>query len=191
MSLVIAAISKDNDIVVCGEGRTVDAITDEVYKEDTRKAFKFNDSLIVAYVGNDTKTIPLRAHMNIACLDYSKWNINNIYEDILKYENENYNKEKGNLQFLAAGYDENGNPHLYVIGASETAVGSYDYCKEKTVSIGNMEYVLDFDKKNDDANIIESKIINTIKEKAKIDPVINDNITCKLHISLTNSPHLD
>ena len=190
MSLVIAAISKDNDIVVCGEGRTVDTITYEVYKEDTKKAFKFNNSLIVSYVGHDTKTIPLRAHMNVACLDYSKWNVNSIYEDILKYEKENYNKEKGDLQFLAAGYDDDGNPHLYVIGVSETAVGSYDYCKERTVSIGDMECVLNFDKENDDVSTIKSKIIDTIKERAKIDPIINCNITCKLHIS-PNLQHSD
>lgn len=72
MSLVIAAISKDNDIIVCGEGRTVDAITDKVYKEDTRKVFKYNESLIVAYVGDDTKTIPLKVHLLKLCINYYK-----------------------------------------------------------------------------------------------------------------------
>lgn len=42
MSLVIAAISKDNDIVVCSEGRSVNPITDEILAEDTIKAFKLN-----------------------------------------------------------------------------------------------------------------------------------------------------
>ena len=191
MSLVIAAISKDNDIIVCGEGRSVNPITDEILAEDTIKAFKLNSSLIIAYVGNDTKTTPLKVHLLKLCINYYKtWDVENIYKEALKYEKENHKVENGELQFLAAGYDDNNNPHLYVIGANKTAVGSYDYCQEKTVSIGNMDYVLYFDKENDDANIIESKIISTIKEKAKIDPVINDNITCKLHISLS-SQHLD
>lgn len=38
MSLVIAAISKDNDIIVYGEGRSVNPITNEVLTEDTRKS---------------------------------------------------------------------------------------------------------------------------------------------------------
>lgn len=186
MSLVIAAISKDNDIVVCGEGRTVDAITDKVYKEDTVKAFEYNNSLIVSYVGNDTKTIPLKIHLMKLCLDYKKWKINDIYNAVFKYELENHKIENGSMQFLAAGYDDNNKPHLYVVGADESNVGKYDYCEEKTVSIGNMNYSLEFDKDNDDADIIESKIIDTIKRKAEIDPVINDNITCKLRLSFSS-----
>lgn len=190
MSLVIAAISKDNDIVVCGEGREVDAKTNEVYREDVLKAFKYNESLIVSYVGNDTKIIPLKIHLMKLCLDHRKWKIPDIYEAALKYELENYKTDKGNIQFLAAGYDDNNNPHLYVIGANETTIGKYDYCNERTVSIGNMDYVLEFDKENDSAKVIESKIIDTIKEKAKKDPIINDNITCKLYIS-PSLPHSD
>lgn len=183
MSLVIAAISKDNDIIVCGEGRTVDAITDEVYKENTRKAFKFNDSLIVAYVGNDTKTIPLRAHMNVVHVNYKEWNVNSIYEDILKYEKENYKKEKGELQFLAAGYDDNGTPHLYVISADETACADSDFAPKRTISIGDMDCKLNFDKENDNLETIKLKIIETIKERAKINPLINDVITANENIS--------
>ena len=191
MSLVIAAISKDNDIIVCGEGRSVNPITDEILSENTKKVFKYNDSLIVSYVGHDTKITPLKVHLLKLCVNYyKKWDIKSIYREALKYEKENYNKEKGDLQFLAAGYDDNGDPHLYVIGASEVTVGNYDYYRERNVSIGNMEYVLDFDKKNDDTNIIESKIINTIKEKSKVDLAINGNITCNLHIS-PNLQHSD
>lgn len=185
MSLVIAAISKDNDIIVCGEGRAVNPINDEVLAENTRKAFKFNDSLIVAFTGHDTKITPLRIHINLVHLDYDKWDVDSIYKEALKYELENYKNEKGNLHFLAAGYDENNNPHLYVIGASETAVGSYDYFKERTVSIGDLDCVLDFDKEKDSIEIIESKIAKTIEEIAKTDQSINDKITANPKLSLT------
>lgn len=183
MSLVIAAISKDNDIIVCGEGRTVDSTTDEVYRENTKKAFKFNDSLIVAYVGDDTKTIPLRAHMNVVHLDYREWNVESIYKDILKYEKENHKNENGELQFLAAGYDDNGTAHLYVIGANKTDVGSYDYFQERTVSIGDMDCILNFDKDNDDIKTIEFKIAKAIEERAKVNPLINGIITANENIS--------
>ena len=39
MSLVIAAISKDNDIIVCGEGRSINPITNNILAENTRKVF--------------------------------------------------------------------------------------------------------------------------------------------------------
>ena len=86
MSLVIAAISKDNDIIVCGEGRSVNPITDEILAEDTIKAFKLNSSLIIAYVGNDTKTTPLKVHLLKLCINYYKtWDVENIYKEALKY----------------------------------------------------------------------------------------------------------
>lgn len=40
-----------------------------------------------------------------------------------------------------------------------------------------MECKLNFDKNNDDIKVIELKIANTIKERAKINPLINDTIT--------------
>ena len=178
MSLVIAAISKDNDIIVCGEGRTVDAITDKVYKEDTRKVFKYNESLIVAYVGDDTKTIPLKIHLLKLCINYYKvWDVESIYKEALKYEKENHKVENGSIQFLATGYDDNNNPHLYVISADENTYIDSDFAPQKTVSIGDMECKLNFDKNNDDIKVIELKIANTIKERAKINPLINDTIT--------------
>ncbi len=189
MSLVIAAISKDNDIIVCGEGRTVDAITDEILAEDTIKAFKLNSSLIIAYVGNDTKTTPLKVHLLKLCINYYKtWDVESIYKEALKYEKENHKKEKGELQFLAAGYDENNVPHLYVISADENTYIDSDFAPKRTISIGDMECKLDFDKENDDNNIIETKIINTIKERAKTNSLINGDVNCKLHIfNLHNS----
>ena len=185
MSLVIAAISKDNDIIVCGEGRSINTITNNILAENTRKVFKFNDSLIVAFAGHDTKITPLRVHMNLIHIDYSKWDVESLYEEALKYEKENYKNEKGDLHFLAAGYDNNNNSHLYVIGASETAIGSYDYSKERTVSIGDLDCILNFDKDNDNIETIELKIAKTIKEMAKTDPTINSIITANENISPT------
>lgn len=185
MSLVIAAISKDNDIIVCGEGRSVNPITNEVLTEDTRKVFKFNNSLIVAFAGHDTKITPLRIHINLVHLDYSKWDVDSIYKEALKYEKENYKNEKGDLHFLAAGYDSNNNPHLYVIGASETAIGSYDYFKERTVSIGDLDCVLNFDKENDDIKAIKFKIAKMIEERARTDSSINGTVTANENISPT------
>lgn len=185
MSLVIAAISKDNDIVVYGEGRSINPITNEILSENTRKVFKFNNSLIVAFAGHDTKITPLRVHINLIHLDYNEWDVDSIYKEALKYEKENYKIDKGDLHFLAAGYDDNNIPHLYVIGASETAVDTYDYFKERTVSIGDLDCVLDFDKEKDNIEIIESKIVKTIKERAKTDQSINDKITANPKLSLT------
>ena len=186
MSLVIAAISKDNDIIVCGEGRSINPITDEILAENTRKVFKFNDSLIVAFAGHDTKITPLRVHLLKLCINYYKtWDVENIYKEALKYEKENYKNEKGDLPFLAAGYDYNNTPHLYVIGASETVVGSYDYFKERTVSIGDLSCVLKFDKKNDNIKAIELKIAKTIEERARTDSSINGTVTANENISPT------
>ena len=170
---------------MCGEGRSVNPITNEVLTENTRKVFKFNNSLIVAFAGHDTKITPLRIHMNLVHLDYSKWDVESLYEEALKYEKENYKNEKGDLHFLIAGYDTNNNPHLYVIGASETAIGSYDYFKERTVSIGDLDYVLNFDKENDDIKAIEFKIAKTIEDRAKTDLSINSIITANENISPT------
>ena len=51
-----------------------------------------------------------------------------------------------------------------------------------------MDCKLDFDKENDDDNVIEAKIVNTIKERAKTNHLINGNVNCKLHIfNLHNS----
>ena len=55
MSLVIAAISKDNDIVVCGDGRALDVKTDEIVSENTRKVIKINSLLIIGYAGYTDK----------------------------------------------------------------------------------------------------------------------------------------
>lgn len=140
MSLVIAAISKDNDIIVYGEGRSVNPITNEVLTEDTRKVFKFNNSLIVAFAGHDTKITPLRIHINLVHLDYSKWDVDSIYKEALKYEKENYKNEKGDLHFLAAGYDSNNNPHLYVmshicvLGSATSSCSLYIVKMEKVVA---------------------------------------------------------
>ena len=92
---------------------------------------------------------------------------------------QNYKNEKGDLHFLAAGYDSNNNPHLYVIGASETAIGNYDYFKERTVSIG------DFDKENDDIKAIKFKIAKMIEERARTDSSINGTVTANENISPT------
>lgn len=181
MSLVIATISKDNDIVVCSEGRTVNAKTDEVLEENTIKSYLINKLLIIGFVGHQIRITNLKFYFQMLYSNFSKWKINNVYNEAIKYENEHMD-EDGEIQFLAAGYDDNDNPHLYVVSADQTRVVNSDFISNKTVSIGDMDCVLDFDKENDNEKIIESKMVEIIKERSKINPLINDNVNRKLHI---------
>ena len=181
MSLVIAAISKDNDIVVCSEGRTVDTITDKALEENTIKSYLINESLIVGFVGHQIRITNLKLYLQMLYSNFAKWKIDDVYNEVIKYENENINEE-GEIQFLAAGYDDNNNPHLYVVSADQTIVVSSDFISNKTVSIGDMDCVLNFDKENNDNKTIEIKIVETIKERSKVNHLINNNVNRRLHL---------
>lgn len=178
MSLVIAAISKDNDIVVCGEGRSLDVETNEIVSENTRKVIKINSLLIVGHAGYSDKYISLMRHLIEIFPEENKWNVNNISEEALKYEQEHL-KEEGNLQFLVTGYEYNATPHLYIINVGPYGAHKFDFRKQRTVTLGDELCKLKFDKENDHIFDIETKIENLIEERAKVNPAINNKIICE------------
>ena len=175
MSLVIAAISKDNDIVVCGDGRALDVKTDEIVSENTRKVIKINSLLIIGYAGYMDKYKSLAKHLIEVFPERNKWNVTDISKEALKYEQEHFNEE-GDLQFLVAGYEYNATPHLYVINVGAYGPHRFDFVKQRTVSLGDELCKLRFDKENDQLFDIENKIENLIKDRAKINPAINDKV---------------
>ena len=93
----------------------------------------------------------------------------------MKYEQEHFNEE-GDLQFLVAGYEYNATPHLYVINVGAYGPHRFDFVKQRTVSLGDELCKLRFDKENDQLFDIENKIENLIKDRAKINPAINDKV---------------
>lgn len=175
MSLVIAAISKDNDIIVCGEGRSVNTKTKEIVSEDTKKVFKINSLVIIAHTGFQRVSENLVNHLKEVFPELIKWNVKDIYEESLKYQQEHYNKDE-DLQFLIAGYECNGTPHLYVINNGPYCAVGLDFKSGKTISLGDDLCKLKFDKENDNIFDIEEKIRILIEERTKINPFINNNI---------------
>ena len=175
MSLVIAAISKDNDIVVCGEGRSLDVETDKIVSENMVKVHKINDSLIIGHAGYYNKFKLLIDYLITMYPKRDMWNVNNISSAALYYEQENTDIE-GNLQFLVTGYENNGTPRLYVINVGQYKPFKFEFSKQKTVSIGDELCKLKFDKENDQILEIENKIKTLIKERTKTNPAINDRI---------------
>ena len=175
MSLVIAAISNDNDIIVCGEGRSLDIKTNEIVSENTRKVIKINSLLIIGHAGYSDKYKSLVKHLIEIFPEKNKWNVNNISDEALKYEQEHLDEE-GNLQFLVAGYEYNATPHLYVVNVGPYGVHKFDFEKQRTVSLGDELCKLKLDKENDHIFDIENKIENLIKERAKTNSAINGKV---------------
>lgn len=51
MSLVIAAISKDNDIIVCADSRIVDK-NGNIVTENENKIYQISDRVVIGYAGS-------------------------------------------------------------------------------------------------------------------------------------------
>ena len=92
MSLVIAAISKDNDIIVCGDSRIVDK-NGNIVTENENKIYQISDRVVIAYAGSKGNFENLKLYLEIKSLILDINDVESVYEDILEHENNQKHQE--------------------------------------------------------------------------------------------------
>ena len=143
MSLVIAAISKDNDIVMCADSRIVDK-DDKIVTENENKIYQISDRVVIGYAGSKGNFENLKLYLGIKSLILDTNDVESIYKDILEHENNQQHQE--GMELLICGFDKNNNPRLFYIYSQKDK-----YSKELTnigyFYIGNTNRLIDINTK--------------------------------------------
>ena len=85
MSLVIAAISKDNDIVVCADSRIVDK-NGNIVTENENKIYQISDRVVIGYAGSKNDFDCLKVYLEIKSILLDINDVECIYEEVKSYE---------------------------------------------------------------------------------------------------------
>lgn len=112
MSLVIAAISNDNDIVVCADSRIVDK-NGNIVTENENKIYQISDRVVIAFAGSKGNFENLKLYLEIKSLILDINDVESVYEDILEHENNQKHQEA--IELLICGFDKDNNPRLFLI----------------------------------------------------------------------------
>ena len=177
MSIILAAISKNNDIAVCSDGRATDS-NGKVVGEYEQKIYKINKKCIIGWTGTAAKYLKLKDYVKDN-FSSDQYNVNQIHNSCIKYLEKNKSDES-DVHILITGYDEECNPHLYVISASSTIL-SRDYNDIKRTILGDVfcNYILN--ETEDDINKILDSMEECIINRAMFHFLINKNVS-KLHL---------
>lgn len=170
MSLVIAAISKDNDIIVCADSRIVDN-NDVVVTENENKIYQVNNKCAIGYAGNKNAFDCLKIYLEIKLTFLDDKNIDAIYNEILIYMDRN----KSDLHLIITGFDKENNPKLYVVVSNYSTIRKYDLSNLKYMGIGDYDFDLEINIYND-INTITHDIQQIIHNRAKVNNTINNII---------------
>lgn len=177
MSIILAAISKNNDIAVCADGRATDS-NGKVVGEYEQKICKINKKCIIGGTGTAAKYLKLKDYVKNN-FSSDQCDVNQIHDSCIKHLEKNKSDET-DVHILIAGYDEECNPHLYVISASSTIL-SRDYNDIKRTILGDIfcNYILD--ENEDDINKILDSMRECIIDRSMFHFLINKNIN-KLYL---------
>lgn len=171
MSLVIAAISKDDDIVVCADSRIVDK-DGNIVTENENKIYQFSDKVVIGYAGSKGNFENLKLYLEIKSLTLDINDIESVYEDILEYENNQKHKEA--IELLICGFDKNNNPRLFFIYSQ---IQKYDreLTRVRYFYIGNTNRTIDINIELNTSDIIKC-MKNEISKESKENITVNDVI---------------
>lgn len=83
MSIILAAISKNNDIAVCSDGRATDS-NGKVVGEYEQKIYKINKKCIIGGTGTAAKYLKLKDYVKDN-FSSDQYNVNQIHDSCIKY----------------------------------------------------------------------------------------------------------
>ena len=175
MSLVIAAISKDNDIIVCGDSRIVDK-NGNIVTENENKIYQISDRVVIAYAGSKGNFENLKLYLEIKSLILDINDEESVYEDILEHENNQKHQEA--IELLICGFDKDNIPRLFFIYSQ---IQKYDreLTRVRYFYIGNTNRTIDINielNTSDIINYMENEISKESKENITVNDVINSII---------------
>lgn len=171
MSLVIAAISKDNDIVVCADSRIVDK-NGNIVTENENKIYQISDRVVIAYAGSKGNFENLKLYLEIKSLILDINDVESVYEDILEHENNQKHQEA--IELLICGFDKDNNPRLFLIYSQ---IQKYDreLTRIRYFYIGNTNRTIDINIELNTSDIIkcmEKEISKESKENITVNDVV-------------------
>ena len=173
MSLVIAAISKDNDIIVCGDSRIVDK-NSNIVTENENKIYQISDKVVIAYAGSKNDFDCLKIYLEIKSILLDTNDVECIYKEVKDYE-ENHASNDG-IHLLIVGFNKCKIPQIYLIGTEKHQCRISKLLPINYMAIGDYDFDLFVDTQKDFSNIInDMKII--INDRAKVNNNVNTNIT--------------
>ena len=175
MSLVIAAISKDNDIIVCGDSRIVDK-NGNIVTENENRIYQISDRVVIAYAGSKGNFENLKLYLEIKSLILDINDVESVYEDILEHENNQKHQEA--IELLICGFDKDNIPRLFFIYSQ---IQKYDreLTRVRYFYIGNTNRTIDINielNTSDIINYMENEISKESKENITVNDVINSII---------------
>ena len=169
MSLVIAAISNDNDIVVCADSRIVDK-NGNIVTENENKIYQISDRVVIAFAGSKGNFENLKLYLEIKSLILDINDVESVYEDILEHENNQKHQEA--IELLICGFDKDNNPRLFLIYSQ---IQKYD--RELTCVryfyIGNTNRTIDINIELNTSDIIKC-MKKEISKESKENITVND-----------------
>lgn len=175
MSLVIAAISKDNDIVVCADSRIIDK-NGNIITENENKIYQISDKVVIAYAGSKGNFENLKVYLEIKSLILDINDVESVYEDILEHENNQKHQEA--IELLICGFDKDNISRLFFIYSQ---IQKYDreLTRVRYFYIGNTNRIIDINielNTSDIINYMENEISKESKENITVNDVINSII---------------
>lgn len=172
MSLVIAAISKDDDIVVCADSRIVDK-DGNIVTENENKIYQISDRVVIAYAGSKDDFNCLKVYLEIKSLFLDINDVETVYEEIKVYE-KNHASNDG-IHLLIAGFNKEGTPQIYLIGTEKHECGISRLLSTDYMAIGDYDFDLSLNTQKELTEIIyDMKTI--INNRAEVNNSININI---------------
>lgn len=172
MSLVIAAISKDNDIIMCADSRIVDK-DDKIVTENENKIYQISDRVVIGYAGNKNDFDCLKAYLEIKSILLDTDDVECVYKEIKNYE-DNHASDDG-VHLIVVGFNKNGIPQMYIICTQNNKCGIDKLLSINYMAIGdyNFDLFLDIQK---NISEIEYDMKTIINDRAKVNNSINTNI---------------
>lgn len=170
MSLVIAAITANNDIVMCADSRIVDK-NDNIVSENENKIYQISDKCMIGYAGNKNAFDCLKAYLEIKSIILDTNNVDSVYDDVMKY----MYKNKPDLHLIVTGFDKENSPKLYVILSNGIIMRKFDLSKAKYMGVGDCDFNLEINMSNTTNTVIHD-INQIICDRAKVNKTVNNII---------------
>ena len=172
MSLVIAAISKDNDIIMCADSRIVDK-DDNIVTENENKIYQISDRVVIGYAGSKNDFDCLRTYLEIKSISLDANDVKCVYNEINNYEDSHASND--GIHLIIVGFNKNETPQIYIICTQNNKCGISKLLSANYMAIGDYDFYLSLDiQKN--ISEIEYDIKTIINNRAKVNNSINTNI---------------
>ena len=172
MSLVIAAISKDNNIIVCADSRIVDK-NGNIVTENENKIYQISDKVVIGYAGSKNDFDCLKAYLEIKSILLDINDVECVYEEVKDYE-KNHASNDG-IHLIVIGFNKNGIQQMYLICTEKCECGISRLLSTNYMEIGDYDFELSLNTQKELTEIIyDMKTI--INNRAKVNNSINTNV---------------